>query len=56
MELMDRRLDSYDWNEAEKVLKLAMRCIDSPPFRPTMSDVVKELKKEPSSTIKTEGD
>ncbi|PHT49460.1 hypothetical protein CQW23_09207 [Capsicum baccatum] len=45
MELVDHKL-SYDWEEAEMILRLAMQCIDSPPFRPTMSTIVKILKKE----------
>ncbi|KAM3239364.1 putative LRR receptor-like serine/threonine-protein kinase isoform X7 [Capsicum annuum] len=45
MELVDPKL-SYDWEEAQMILRLAMVCIDSPPFRPTMSAVVKILKKE----------
>ncbi|CAN4091892.1 unnamed protein product [Withania somnifera] len=58
MELVDRNL-SYDWEEAEMILQLAMQCIDSPPFRPTMSTVVKILKKECSIEtilIKPDGD
>ncbi|XP_047266514.1 probable LRR receptor-like serine/threonine-protein kinase At1g53420 [Capsicum annuum] len=47
MELVDHNL-SYDWEEAQMILRLAMVCIDSPPFRPTMSTVVKILKKERS--------
>ncbi|PHT49461.1 hypothetical protein CQW23_09208 [Capsicum baccatum] len=44
-ELVDRKLISYDREEAEMILRLAMQCIDSPPFRPTMSSIVKILKK-----------
>ncbi|PHT24767.1 hypothetical protein CQW23_35561 [Capsicum baccatum] len=45
-EIVDRKLISYDREEAEMILRLAMQCIDSPPFRPTMSTIVKILKKE----------
>ncbi|XP_047266512.1 probable LRR receptor-like serine/threonine-protein kinase At1g53420 [Capsicum annuum] len=44
MELVDPKL-SYDWEEAEMILRLVMHCIDSPPYRPTMSAIVKKLKK-----------
>ncbi|KAM3306767.1 putative LRR receptor-like serine/threonine-protein kinase [Capsicum chacoense] len=57
MDLVDRNL-SYDWTEAEMILRLAIQCIDSPSIRPTMSQIVKILKKEPSIktiSIKPEG-
>ncbi|XP_059284914.1 probable LRR receptor-like serine/threonine-protein kinase At1g53420 [Lycium ferocissimum] len=53
MELVDNQLLEYDWEEADIILRLAMKCISSRPFRPTMSTVVKILKKECSiETIK----
>ncbi|XP_060187517.1 probable LRR receptor-like serine/threonine-protein kinase At1g53420 isoform X3 [Lycium barbarum] len=53
MDLVDNKLLEYDWEEADMVLRLAMKCISSRPFRPTMSTVVKILKKECSiETIK----
>lgn len=61
MELVDHNLN-YDWEEAEMILRLAIQCIDSPPFRPTMSTIVKILKKERSidtiliNASKPEGD
>ncbi|PHU19015.1 hypothetical protein BC332_10166 [Capsicum chinense] len=58
MDLVDRNLMSYDWTEAEMILRLAIQCIDSPSIRPTMSKIVKILKKEPSIktiSIKPEG-
>ncbi|PHU19014.1 hypothetical protein BC332_10165 [Capsicum chinense] len=45
MELVDHKL-SYDREEAKMILRLAMQCIDLPPLRPTMSTIVKILKKE----------
>ncbi|KAM3394264.1 hypothetical protein P3S68_003266 [Capsicum galapagoense] len=58
MELVDRNLMSYDWEETEMILQLAVQCIDSPSVRPTMSKIVKILKKEPlieTILIKPEG-
>ncbi|XP_060189288.1 probable LRR receptor-like serine/threonine-protein kinase At1g53420 isoform X2 [Lycium barbarum] len=46
MDLVDNQLLEYDWEEADIILRLAMKCISSRPFRPTMSTVVKILKKE----------
>ncbi|PHT61921.1 hypothetical protein T459_34234 [Capsicum annuum] len=57
MELIDRNL-RYDWEEAQMILRLAIQCIDSPSVRPTMSTIVKILKKEDSIEtilIKPEG-
>ncbi|XP_049396378.1 probable LRR receptor-like serine/threonine-protein kinase At1g53420 isoform X1 [Solanum stenotomum] len=58
MELVDQNLN-YDWEEAEMILRLAIQCTDSPPFRPTMSTIVKILRKERSIEtilIKPKGD
>ncbi|KAL3341050.1 hypothetical protein AABB24_025555 [Solanum stoloniferum] len=58
MDLVDQNLN-YDWEEAEMILRLAIQCIDSPPFRPTMSTIVKILRKERSIEtilIKPKGD
>ncbi|XP_059284913.1 probable LRR receptor-like serine/threonine-protein kinase At1g53420 [Lycium ferocissimum] len=61
IEIVDQD-QNYVWEEADRILKLAIKCIDSRPFRPTMSTVVKILKKECSikdilvSESKPEGD
>lgn len=52
-------IQNCDWVEADIVLRLAIQCIDTPPFRPTMSEVVEVLRKERSiETIlnKSKGD
>ncbi|KAK6793250.1 hypothetical protein RDI58_006703 [Solanum bulbocastanum] len=58
MDLVDQNLN-YDWEEAEMILRIAIQCTDSPPFRPTMSTIVKILRKERSIEtilIKSKGD
>ncbi|XP_027771337.1 probable LRR receptor-like serine/threonine-protein kinase At1g53440 isoform X5 [Solanum pennellii] len=52
-------IQNCNWVEADIVLRLAIQCIDTPPFRPTMSEVVEVLRKERSiETIlnKSKGD
>ncbi|CAK7340327.1 unnamed protein product [Dovyalis caffra] len=46
-ELVDPSLQPYDWDQANIVLNLAIKCTDqSPSLRPTMSQVVTVLERE----------
>ncbi|KAJ4704047.1 LRR receptor-like kinase [Melia azedarach] len=41
MELVDKKLSSYNWQQAHKILGLAIQCVDqSPTLRPTMSHAI----------------
>ncbi|KAJ0018201.1 hypothetical protein Pint_09548 [Pistacia integerrima] len=47
MDLVDKKLSAYNWQQAHDILHLAMMCVDqSPAVRPTMSEVVSVLEGE----------
>ncbi|XP_031262594.1 probable LRR receptor-like serine/threonine-protein kinase At1g07650 [Pistacia vera] len=47
MDLVDKKLSTYNWQQAHDILHLAMMCVDqSPAVRPTMSEVVSVLEGE----------
>ncbi|KAJ0081412.1 hypothetical protein Patl1_09768 [Pistacia atlantica] len=49
MDLVDKKLSTYNWQQAHDILHLAMMCVDqSPAVRPTMSEVVSVLEGEKS--------
>ncbi|XP_047266495.1 probable LRR receptor-like serine/threonine-protein kinase At1g53420 isoform X4 [Capsicum annuum] len=56
MELVDQNLN-YNWDDAEVILTLAMKCLKSPPSsRDTMATIVEKLKKLRCTLNKPEGD